>query len=140
MAHLKEMETKGNVDERLLWKITLVKRLYEKGYSKKDILLLYKFIDWLVFLPVEENKRFHEEITAYEEVKKMPYITTAERIGMEKGIEEGKKKGEIKKAQCDVVDVLETRFEAVPRHLVKEIKGIEEIAVLSSLHRTCRKI
>lgn len=65
----------------------------------------------------------------------MPYITTAERIGMEKGIEEGKKKGEIKKAQCDVVDVLETRFEAVPRHLVKEIKGIEEIAVLSSLHR-----
>ena len=90
---------------------------------------------WLVFLPVEENKRFHEEITEYEEVKKMPYITTAERIGMEKGIEEGKKKGEIKKAQCDVVDVLETRFEAVPRHLVKEIKGIEEIAVLSSLHR-----
>jgi hypothetical protein len=37
MAHLKELETKGKVDERLFWKVTLVKRLYEKGYSKEDV-------------------------------------------------------------------------------------------------------
>ena len=37
MTHLKELETKGKVNERLFWKVTLVKRLYEKGYSKEDV-------------------------------------------------------------------------------------------------------
>jgi len=47
-----------DIDSRLFWKITLVKRLYEKGYKKEDILLLYKFIDWLISLPDEENEKF----------------------------------------------------------------------------------
>ena len=78
MAHLKEMETKGRVDERLFWKVTLVKRLYEKGYSKEDVLLLYKFIDWLVSLPEELAERFHEEIKKYEEVRKVAYNDSRE--------------------------------------------------------------
>jgi hypothetical protein len=51
MAYLKEIETKKDVDNRLFWKITLVKGLYRKGYGKESILLLYKFIDWLILLP-----------------------------------------------------------------------------------------
>ena len=70
MTHLKEIETKKNDDQRLFWKITLVKQLYDKGYSKNDILLLYKFIDWLVTLPKELNNKFHKEIVKYEEVKR----------------------------------------------------------------------
>ena len=93
MTHLKEIETKKDDDQRLFWKITLVKQLYDKGYSKNDILLLYKFIDWLVTLPKELNNKFHKEIVKYEEVKKMPYITTAERIGIEKGMLEGIQQG-----------------------------------------------
>ena len=65
MAHLKEMETKGDIDSRLFWKITLVKKLYEKGYSKEDILLLYKFIDCLVNLPEELGRKLHDEIISY---------------------------------------------------------------------------
>jgi len=143
MAHLKEMETKKDTDSRLFWKITLVKRLYEKGYGKQDILLLYNFIDWLICLPDAENINFHDEITKYEEVKKMPYISTAEKIGIEKGmqqgiekgIQQGIKEGEIKKAQEAIVEVLETRFETVPIKLIHKIKEIKEEAPLSSLHR-----
>ncbi len=61
----------------------------------------------------------------------MPYITTAERIGIEKGIEKGIQQG----IQDAVVEVLETRFEAIPGSLVKRIKSVEEAKVLSSLHR-----
>ncbi|WP_028845775.1 hypothetical protein [Thermodesulfatator atlanticus] len=86
MTHLKELETKKNIDDRLFWKITLVKRLYEKGFKKEDILMLYKFIDWLITLPEEVTLKFHEEIIRYEEEKKMPYITTAEKIGIKKAL------------------------------------------------------
>ena len=93
MTHLKEQETKGDYDKRLFWKIKLVKELYKRGYRKEEILLLYKFIDWLVSLPKELNEEFHKEIIRYEEEKKMPYITTAERIGIEKGIKIGIQQG-----------------------------------------------
>ena len=135
MAHLKEMETKKDIDSRLFWKITLVKRLYEKGYKKEDILLLYKFIDWLISLPDEKNEKFHEEVTRYEEGKKMPFITTAEKIGIEKGEKIGVKKGKMDKAREDIGEVLEIRFGTVPKRLVEKIKEIRDDKVLSSFHR-----
>ncbi len=52
---------------------------------EKDILNLYRFINWILRLPDD----IHEEIIRYKEVKKMPYITTAEEIGIEKGLKEG---------------------------------------------------
>ena len=133
MAHLKEMETKKDTttDNRRFWKVTLEKRLYDKGYKKEDILLLYKFIDWLISLPDEENEKFHEEVTRYEEEKKMPYITTAEKIGIEKGEKIGIAKGKME----DIGEALETRFGAVPKCLVEKIKEIKDDKVLSSLHR-----
>jgi len=94
MAHLKSITTKkGRSDERLVWKIRLVKMLYERGYSKEDIMNLYRFIDWVISLPKDLKLRFNEEIIQYEKEKKMPYITTAESIGIEKGIKEGLQKG-----------------------------------------------
>jgi hypothetical protein len=120
MACLKELETRGKVDERLFWKITLVKRLYEKGYRKEDILLLYKFIDWLVSLPEELTEKFHEEIKKYEEVKKMPYITTAERIGIKKGIQQGL----IMEAQEMVLLAIEAKLGYVPEEVAKKVKEV----------------
>lgn len=93
MAHLKSIKAKKDPDERLFWKIRLVKMLYNKGYSKEDILNLYRFIDWVISLPKDLKLRFHEEIIKYEEEKKMPYITTAESIGLQKGISQGREEG-----------------------------------------------
>ena len=135
MAHLKEMETKGRVDERLFWKITLVKRLYEKGYSKEDVLLLYKFIDWLVSLPEELAERFHEEIKKYEEVRKVAYITTAERIGMKKGFEQGLQQGLVMEAREMVIELLEERFGLVKKSIIEKIKSIESRELLKSLFK-----
>ncbi|MEW6382220.1 MAG: hypothetical protein AB1611_21870 [bacterium] len=89
LAHLKSLETKRDYQSRLLWKLSLVKMLYNKGYSRGDIFNLYRFIDWLLVLPKELSRQFQDEIRAFEEEKKMAYITTAERIGIEKGRQEG---------------------------------------------------
>ncbi len=90
MAHLKMQETKQDKSSRKIWKMRLVRSLHESGYNKTDILNLYKFIDWILSLPKPLENEFWQELKAYEEDRKMPYITTGERIGYDRGIKEGR--------------------------------------------------
>ena len=70
------------------WKTILTKMLYEKGYTYNDIMDLYDFIDGIMTLPEDLEIRYNETISKYEEVKKMPYINTAQRIGRKEGKKE----------------------------------------------------
>nr|NCR51630.1 cytosolic protein [Microcystis aeruginosa S11-01] len=108
-------------------KLALTKRLYEQGYQREDIINLFKFIDWLMSLPAELEQEFQQELNQYEEEKRMPYITSVERMGMEKGM--------IQKARESVIDALEIRFENVPSELVDEISQIQDTSLLKNLHR-----
>ncbi|MCE2663455.1 MAG: cytosolic protein, partial [Microcystis sp. 53602_E8] len=101
--------------------------LYEQGYQREDILNLFKFIDWLMSLPTELEQEFQQELNQYEEEKRMPYITSVERMGMEKGM--------IQKARESVIDALEIRFENVPSELVDEISQIQDTSLLKNLLR-----
>ena len=85
MAHLKMQETKGDNSSRKVWKMRLVRGLHESGYDKTDILNVYRFIDWILNLPKPLENEFWQELKAYEEDRKMPYITTGERIGYDRG-------------------------------------------------------
>jgi SOS response regulatory protein OraA/RecX len=93
VAHLKTLETKKDDQARFKWKLSLVKALYHKGFSREDVLNLYRFIDWLMVLPKELDCKFQDEIKAFEEGMKVAYITSAERIGIEKGKQEGLQEG-----------------------------------------------
>lgn len=57
------------------------------------MLKLFRFIDWIMWLPEALEKRYYQEIVQVEEEAKMPFMTIAERIGMEKGLEQGEKRG-----------------------------------------------
>jgi hypothetical protein len=72
----------------------LVRSLYERGYERQDILELFRFIDWVLRLPKALEDPFWAELSAYEETRHMPYITSVERIGFKKGIEQGLQQGE----------------------------------------------
>ena len=86
MAHLKAQETRYDLSERKAWKLALTRRLYEMGYERQDILDLFRFIDWMLELPEALAKEFWQDIEQYEAERNMPYITSVERIGIEKGI------------------------------------------------------
>ncbi len=64
-------------------------RLYEKGYEREDVINLFGFIDWVMSLPEELEQQFWQEVIQYEEERRMPYITSVERIGIQKGIRQG---------------------------------------------------
>ncbi len=92
MAHLKAVETAGDNEKRYHWKLYLIKRLYKLGYDKEDVIRLFEFIDWIMALPKELEQGLWQEIHKMEEEKKMEYVSSVERIGMEKGIEKGMQK------------------------------------------------
>jgi len=88
-AHLKTQETRQAPEARYQAKLALAKGLYRRGWGRSDILELFRFIDWMLRLPEELEHRLWSEIQTYEGVQKMTYVTSVERIGIRKGIEQG---------------------------------------------------
>jgi Domain of unknown function (DUF4351) len=116
MTHLKTQATKRDPTDRKAWKFTLVKRLYELGYSRSDVLNLFKFVDWLMILPESLKQAFWDELRTYEEERTMPYITSVEQIGIEKGIEKGER--------SLVLRQLERKFGELPDLTLQQINAL----------------
>lgn len=125
MAHLKAKETRQDSEVRKRWKLYLTKQLYEKGYQREDIINLFHFIDWVMRLPEELENSFWEEVTEYEENKKMPYVTSVEQRGIQKGRQEGILKG--------IEALLEVKFGAEGNKLLPEISQIQDVDVLEAI-------
>jgi len=96
MAHLKTRATRKDPQARLHWKLNLVKGLYEKGYSREDVLELFRFIDWLLVLPHGLDQRFRYQLKEYEATMSRPYVTSVERSGIEEGFQQGRAFGLMK--------------------------------------------
>ncbi|MDU9050689.1 MAG: hypothetical protein Q3M30_17715 [Candidatus Electrothrix sp. Rat3] len=144
MAHLKAQETaSGRAEERKQWKLRLIRLLYARGYERKDVLELFRFIDWLLILPPELERRFTEEVSRIEEGQGIEYITSVERIGMQRGLEQGMKQGleqgvklgSLEQAKIMLLEVLSVRFGPVSRELTGCIEQIADHEVLQELHR-----
>ena len=123
MAHLHTQATRQNVQERFQSKLLLVRGLYERGYSKSEILELFRLIEWMMVLPDDLESEFRTELRQFEGENQMPYITGFERDGM------------VKNAREDILEVLEARFEAVPVELSDRIGSIDDQALLKQLLR-----
>jgi len=75
--------------------------------------------------------RLSEKAEELEEVKKMPYITSVERIGMEKGLQQGLQQGFGEM----ILEALDERFGEVPSEISNAVTKIEDRDTLKSLHR-----
>lgn len=130
MAHLKARETKRNVYTRKEWKLRLTRRLYELGYSRNDILELYRFIDWLIELPAPIEAMFQQELALFEGDGTMRYVSTIERQGIEKGIEKGKQElGQsliLRQLKRRVGDLPESIIEQLHQLLIDDLEALGE--------------
>lgn len=125
LAHLAAQDTLRDVPGRQVAKLALVRRLYERGYTRERILSLFRFIDWLLALPQAAEDEVWSDITRLEEERQMTYITSVERRGIEKGREE--------EAQRALRRVLERRFGAAASDLVDQLAGVHDLARLEAL-------
>ncbi|MDJ1185745.1 hypothetical protein [Roseofilum casamattae] len=61
----------------------------------------------------------------------MPYVTSVERIGIEKGLEQGLEQGR----QESILEILEVRFGTIPEELTAAIALLKEDTILTALLR-----
>ncbi|MEO5378830.1 MAG: hypothetical protein H7832_13765, partial [Magnetococcus sp. DMHC-6] len=85
LAHLQAKKTKYLIEERYQAKRRLIYNLYKHGFSKQHVIDLFRFIDWVLYLPKELAQRLKTEIVQFEENQKMPYLSSIERIGQQIG-------------------------------------------------------
>jgi hypothetical protein len=100
-AHMEVQRRCGNAEQdirkeelRYELKKELSLQLYQAGYTPAYIRSLLLFLDWLLQLPRELEWKLMDEIAEKTGGKSMPYVTSWERMGIEKGKEEGIKEGE----------------------------------------------
>lgn len=130
MAHLKTQETQHDSEERRFWKFYIIRHLYERGYEREDIINLFHFIDWIMWLPPAAEQELWQEMEQLEGEKKMPYITSVERIGIQKGRKEG--------TVLLLLRVLTHRFGQIPDAIQMQLQTLpmEQIEQLADLALT----
>ena len=129
MAHLKALETRADDRARYRWKLTLIKRLYERDYTRQDVLELFRFIDWVMVLPEGLEVELTKAVIEFEGEKQMRYVTSVERFGIEKGRQEGRQEGLLKGIELG----LRLKFGAAGSALLPEIREIQDVAVLEAI-------
>ena len=110
MSQLKSRATRRDMASRLRWKKRLIRGLYRGGWRRQDVLELLRFIDWLLALPAELEREFDHEVEQLEAEMKMRYVTSWERRGHAKGLEQGILQGEA----SVIKRLLMRRFESLP--------------------------
>lgn len=129
LAHLKTVQTRTDLPTRKVWKMRLVRGLFERGLSAEEIRQWFRLIDWIMDLPVELEQQFRSELRQYEEESKMPYVTSVERLARAEGREEGREEG----LQESIERGLQSRFGDAGLELVPTIRGIHDLAVLRAI-------
>lgn len=136
LAHLKSQATKKNPADRRAWKMRLVRGLFERGLQGEEIRRLFKYIDWMMTLPRELEDSFWQEVHDYEQEKRMPYITSVERIGMEKGLNQGRQEVYLEAIEF----ALDLKFGDQGLSLLPEIKAITDVERLRTVLHALKKV
>ncbi|KAF0250134.1 MAG: hypothetical protein FD167_462 [bacterium] len=128
MAHLQAQATRASADKRYSWKLKLAKMLYDRNYSKQEIIELFRFIDWIMKLPEILEDKLTTEITEYGEEKYMPYITYVERRGIQQGRQEGLQEGlqqGLQQGELMVVNrLLNRKLGKMDKQIIEEIEKL----------------
>jgi hypothetical protein len=85
-------------------------------------------------LPKELEEDFRQQLNVYEEERRMQYVTSIERIGIEKGIQQGIQQGVLRM----LLRQLQRRFESVPEEVQTRLSeiSVEQLEALSDVALT----
>jgi hypothetical protein len=127
-AHLAALRTRHDLEARCTQRVALCRRLYEEGFSRKDVVFIHGLIDRLMILPRPLMIRFRQELFTIEKDKNMPYVDTLTRMSLQ----EGRKEGSLTQARESVIEALEIRFGEVSNDLRERINAFQDLRTLKS--------
>jgi hypothetical protein len=125
MAHLKTVATTGNFAERAKWKWEIAQKIYNKGWSNRDVIIVYNIVDTMMSLPKPLQAEFSAKVKRLEEDRKMPLISPT--------IELAREDGELKGEQKLVIQLLNHRIGEIQPPLIEQIRklSVEQLEQLA---------
>ena len=92
-AHLFTRRTRRSPAARFDAKRRLVRLLYERDWTRQRILDFFSVLDWMMRLPKELEQRLWQDIEKIEGERKVKYVTSVERLAIERGLRKGMEQG-----------------------------------------------
>jgi transcription termination factor NusB len=126
MAHLAAMNTRSDRNERKVQKLALVQRLYQQGLEEQDIVNLLAFVDWMLTLPSDLEAEFKREVQQLEAGRRMKYVTSFERSGIEIGKQQEALSMVTRQLNRRLVNIDDTLVDSLRGLSVEELEGLGE--------------
>src|SRR5438477_9542496 len=108
----------------------LVKGLYDRGLRKEYVRQLLRLIYQMMDLPKETEEPFALALSEFEKEKPMPYVTSFERLGIEKGRTQGRQEGLREGLLTGIEALLRSRFGERGVPLLAELSQVQDVGVL----------
>jgi len=81
---------KQEIELKLTQKLQITRKLYTLNFSKKEVLALFRFIDWIISLPKECEAEYMKNVAKLEKEEfGKNFICPAEQLWLEEGMEKG---------------------------------------------------
>jgi hypothetical protein len=93
LAHLRTQQTRHDPDQLYAAKWELTKLLFQQGWSKRRIIVLFRVINWMMALPGPLQLRYRRAVQRWERRKQMEWLDPFEESLVEKGWQRGHKVG-----------------------------------------------
>lgn len=93
LVHLRTQQTHHDPDRRYAAKWHLTRLLYQHGWRKRRILVLFNVINWMMTLPETYQKRYWRAVLQLERGHKMKLYNQLEQMFIDEGLQKGWQKG-----------------------------------------------
>jgi len=136
-----EANTRHPGQERLVRKTQLIRRLIDWRYNERQIQALFLIIDAMLTLPEPLEQAFTDIVNQLEEETHMTYVTSVERVrlqrerdkarqeGLQKGLQKGQQAGQLKGAGELLAAQLTRKFGTLPDWAGVRLKQADEAAL-----------
>ena len=130
-AHLRTRRTKHDPRTRYRAKLDLVRSLYRQGWNRQRILDLFAILDCMMRLPEALEQRLWQAIETIEGETQMRYVTSVERLAIQRGMQQGLQQGLEQGLEQSLEQGLEQGLEKgrLEGKLEGKIEGLERLLV-----------
>jgi hypothetical protein len=134
MAHLKTLATTRNLAKRAKWKWAIIQKIYERGFSERDIVTLFNIIDSMMALSKSLQADLIKKVNRLEQERIMPLVSPSVQLA--------KKQGEQECKQDLIIKVFSQRFGVIEQILIEQIRKLsdEQLEELTNVWLTLANI
>lgn len=125
---------KASDPERKARKREIIWLLYQYHYTREDVLMLLRFIDWMLRLPRVLELELRNEMINLEESTKMSYVMSYERFALERGEQLGETKALLRMVQAKFGPPTPEQLECIESAEIPQLDTwIDQILTASTL-------